>query len=129
MTSIQSLRAKNFGTKARGEHCCRILLRERAMLREQDGVTGMRRGGRESGEEKDGRERRKEGKRSEKKLENVETQRPTFHYSVIRPSALFSFPFPFGRNKTEITRDPFYRNIRVLHETLITTVCCFLFHP
>lgn len=44
-------------------------------------------------DEKGARERGKEGKRSEKKLENVETQRPTFHYSVIRPSALFSFPF------------------------------------
>lgn len=32
-------RAKNFGTKAREEHCCRILLRGRTVLREQDGVT------------------------------------------------------------------------------------------
>ncbi|TGZ48027.1 Uncharacterized protein DBV15_05762 [Temnothorax longispinosus] len=38
-------RAKNFGTKAREEHCCRILLRRRTALREQDGVTEMRESG------------------------------------------------------------------------------------
>ncbi|KYM97684.1 hypothetical protein ALC62_11629 [Cyphomyrmex costatus] len=35
-------RVKNFGTKATEEHCCRILLRGRTALREQDGVTETR---------------------------------------------------------------------------------------
>ncbi|KYN28266.1 hypothetical protein ALC57_02327 [Trachymyrmex cornetzi] len=52
-------RAKNFGTKAREEHCCRILLRGRNALREQDGVTETRekRGVGEKGERRLDRER------------------------------------------------------------------------
>ncbi|KYN35526.1 hypothetical protein ALC56_10083 [Trachymyrmex septentrionalis] len=61
-------RAKNFGTKAREEHCCRILLRGRNALREQDGVTEKRekRGIGEKGERRLGRERKREGAREER---------------------------------------------------------------
>ncbi|EGI60986.1 hypothetical protein G5I_10748 [Acromyrmex echinatior] len=61
-------RAKNFGTKAREEHCCRILLRGRNALREQDGVTEKqeKRGVGEKGKRRLDRERVREGAREER---------------------------------------------------------------
>lgn len=96
-----SERAKNFGTKARGEHCCRILLRERGALREQDGVTGTQgRGAGEKGGEGGAGMTEKGGGNAAEGSEKRENMGRANRLSIMALSAPLCSSLPSSRDAT-----------------------------